>query len=166
MTVRPAGDGEPLSRGAPPLIGLRLVPDVIARPQAVTVDENATLIEAAQQMAAAGRGACAVVDADGSLIGMVHQRQVIERIAAGGEPGQCRAVEIMTEAPDWVSPQDSPLDAMALMRLRGVEELPLVDEGRVIGQISLGELHAVAVRELETLYWRLERMVFGESETR
>lgn len=145
-----------------PMIGLAIIPDVLKEPKAVTVALSGVAGEAARAMVAAGSEGCAVVDDAGALAGVLGWRRLLALIAAGEDPWQTPVARVMTAGPDRLLPGDCPLDAMALMEIRGVECLPVVDAGRVVGIVGLSDLQRLARAEIERGFARLQQDVFGQ----
>jgi CBS domain-containing protein len=82
-----------------------------------------------------------IVAADRTLVGIVTERDITRRIVAARlDPGQTRLAEIMTENPETVAPGDSASYALRLMQVRKCRHLPVIDEGRVVGLVSLRDL--------------------------
>ena len=143
------------------MIGLKIVPDLLAGPCAVAVAQGSVVGEAVRAMLEAGSDGCAVVDAAGGLRGVLGTRRVLALIEAGADPWQTPVDAVMTANPDRLAPGDCPLDAMALFELRGVDCLPVVDDGRLVGVVTPGALLRLARAEIERGFARLQRDVFG-----
>lgn len=105
-----------------------------------TVETGATVVEAARAMAQDDIGAVLVTD-DGRVTGIVTDRDIVVRcVAEGGDPagGTVRDIasgDLVTVQPD--TPVD---DAVQLMRARAVRRLPVVENGRCVGVLSVGDL--------------------------
>jgi CBS domain-containing protein len=85
-------------------------------------------------------GALLVVDGD-EIVGLASERDVIRALAADGDSTLSRPVrDVMTAAVVTISPGDSVTVAMALMTDRRIRHLPVVDEGRLVGMVSIGDL--------------------------
>jgi CBS domain-containing protein len=105
----------------------------------ITPDENASL--AARLLARHNVGALPVCSSDGKLKGIVTDRDIVLRcIAAESPPEQTRVREIMTRSVVTVSPEDDLREASRIMAADQIRRLPVVEEGRVIGMLSLGDL--------------------------
>ncbi len=94
---------------------------------------------AAAEPPRAGRASgCA---ADGTLAGIVTDRDIVTRcVAAGEEPGRVPVRDIMSPAPSVITPETPISDAARLMAQRQVRRLPVVEQGHVVGMLSLGDL--------------------------
>jgi CBS domain-containing protein len=112
----------------------------VMTPDPFTVMTTATLAEVAQIMRDADIGDV-VVMSNGIVGGLITDRDIVVRAVAGGEDpvtttvGQVASADVICAAPS-----DSIGDAVALMRQRAVRRLPVVDDGRLVGLVSLGDL--------------------------
>ncbi|MET8280949.1 CBS domain-containing protein [Micromonospora sp. NPDC005174] len=106
----------------------------------VTMDGNDTLIAAAQEMRDSAIGDVVVTDGD-SVVGIVTDRDITVRgVAENMDPGSTRLSEITSRDVITVSQYDDAVSAADLMRTYAVRRLPVVDEGRLIGLVSMGDL--------------------------
>ena len=105
----------------------------------IAPEESAAL--AARLIARHNVGALPVCGADGALRGMVTDRDIVLRcVAAEENPARTRVADIMTRRCAAVSPDEDPRAAARLMAERQVRRLPVVEAGRVVGVVSLGDL--------------------------
>ncbi len=105
----------------------------------VSPDETAEL--AARLLSRHNLGALPVVNAEGRLRGMVTDRDLALRcIAAENDPTVTRVSEIMTRGVVAVTPGDDVREASRLMAAEQVRRLPVVDRGKVVGMLSLGDM--------------------------
>lgn len=82
-----------------------------------------------------------LVERDGKLCGVVTDRDIVVRgVAADVDPGAVRTGDICSRELATLSPTDSVRDAVALMRERALRRLPIVESGRPVGIVSLGDL--------------------------
>lgn len=90
-----------------------------------------------------------VID-DGVLVGIVTQGDcAIKVLLPGLDAKQTPVAQVMTASPVTVKPDD-PLDGcMALMSGRGFRHLPVLDAGKVVGVISIGDVVKNIIRDLE-----------------
>lgn len=104
-----------------------------------TVDGATSLRAVAEALAADELGALAVVERD-RLIGVIAERDVVQQVAAGVDPGQTRASDVMSTDPVTVAPGDSLDQARASMREAAVRHLPVVDGDDLVGFVSIRDL--------------------------
>lgn len=106
----------------------------------VTVGSQTPLVEAATLMRERDIGDVLVVD-EGRLRGIVTDRDIVVRAVADAR--DVRAVtagEVCSGDPVSVASQDDLDRAVELMRTRAVRRIPVVDGGRLVGVVSLGDL--------------------------
>ncbi len=105
-----------------------------------TVEPSTPVTEAAAKMRDADTGAIVVTEG-GQVQGIVTDRDIVVRaVADGGDPNDVKVQDVCTTEPTTVSPDDSLDDAVRTMRERNVRRLPVTEDGRVVGIISLGDL--------------------------
>lgn len=105
----------------------------------IAPEESAAL--AARLLSRHELGALPVCAADGTLAGIVTDRDIVTRcVAAGEEPGRVPVRDIMSPAPSVITPETPISDAARLMAQRQVRRLPVVEQGHVVGMLSLGDL--------------------------
>lgn len=113
----------------------------LMNPGVVSVEPNATASLAARLISRHNVGALPVCGADGRLRGVVTDRDIVLRcIAAEEDPAQTPVRDIMTRGCVTVSPQTDCREAGRIMSDRQVRRLPVVDGGKVVGMLSLGDL--------------------------
>lgn len=105
----------------------------------IAPEESAAL--AARLLSRHELGSLPVCAADGTLVGIVTDRDIVTRcVAAGEEPGRVPVRDIMSPAPSVITPETPISDAARLMAQRQVRRLPVVEQGHVVGMLSLGDL--------------------------
>jgi len=119
-----------------------LVADNMTR-SLLTVTAEATLGEAAAQMSERGVGAVVVLEGE-AIAAILTERDVMKAVAAG-QSGSAAVSEWMTRHPDTIEPTDTTDHAATLMIHGGFRHLPVVEEGRVVGIISIRDLVRVAL---------------------
>jgi CBS domain-containing protein len=113
----------------------------IMTPSPRTVEAGASLQEAARTMREAGIGDVLVVGADQTLQGIVTDRDIaIRGVADGCDPASTTVGEICTGDITACSPEDDVAKAVQLMRDRAIRRLPVVQDGRPVGIVSIGDL--------------------------
>ena len=119
-----------------------LVADHMTR-SLLTVSVEATLGDAAAAMAERGVGAVVVLDG-GSIAAILTERDVMKAVAAGKD-GSAAVTEWMTRHPDTIEPSDTTDHAASLMIHGGFRHRPVVEDGKVVGMVSIRDLMKVAL---------------------
>ena len=139
-----------------------IVPDIISEKQTLTTfSADITVRHAAKAMAERHIGAV-LVTANGKLEGIFTERDVLNRVVAPGkDPETVRIGEVMTPNPDTVSPDATALDTLIRMQTKGYRHLPVVEDGDLVGIVSVRDLFAAVKRELEEDIQEREAFIFG-----
>ncbi len=107
------------------------------------------VVEALRQMRDNRVRSVLVID-DGILVGIVTQGDcAIKVLLPGLDAKQTRVSEVMTSNPMTVKPNDQLEGCMAMMAARGFRHLPVLDAGKVVGVISIGDVVKDIIRGLE-----------------
>ena len=115
----------------------------------ITPGESAAL--AARLLSRHNVGSLPVCGEDGRLRGIVTDRDIVTRcIAAEDDPAQTPVRDIMTRNCVVVSPDDDPREATRLMAAQQVRRLPVTENGKVVGMVSLGDLATCRAFDMET----------------
>ena len=115
----------------------------------IRIHPEETVSVAARTLTNHNIGILAVCGSDGRLCGLVTDRDLVTRcVASGRDPGRTQVREVMTGRVISVQPDTDAGAAAHLMGREQVRRLPVTENGRLCGMISLGDL---AVRQ-ETGY--------------
>jgi CBS domain-containing protein len=99
-----------------------------------------TLIDIASMMRDEDIGALPVVQ-DGELKGIVTDRDIVVRaIAEGKEPSTTTVQEVLSDNLESVGPDENVEKAADLMASRQIRRLPVVQDGKLIGMVTLGDI--------------------------
>jgi len=128
----------------------KIVPDVITAPQDLaTVSPKVTVAEVSALMATRRIGAILVVE-KGKLAGIFTERDALVRVIAKGvDPKTTTVAEVMTRNPDTIQPTESVQTALDLMAERGYRHLPVIDDGKLYGIISIRDLYRSVKAQME-----------------
>ena len=141
----------------------KIIPDIIRQHVVSSLKPDNTVIEAATLMTSANVAAIVVLDEDGKLFGIVTERDITRSVVAKNlDPKETSIFEIMTKKPDTLAPDDSAGDALELMQARHFRHLPVVEDGKCIGMVSLRDLYSAAQTTLEENIRETEAFVFGD----
>jgi CBS domain-containing protein len=82
-----------------------------------------------------------VVTSGGEMVGIITERDILRAVASTGGPLEfVRVHERMTRCPLVAAPGDDVADAMCTMTERRIRHLPVVENGKLVGIISIGDL--------------------------
>ena len=138
-----------------------IVPDIVSNQTLTKLAPETTVREAAKIMAERHIGAV-LVCVDGRLSGIFTERDVLNRVVARDrDPNTVKLSEVMTPNPDTVPPDATALDTLIRMHAKGYRHLPVVDDGKLVGIISVRDLFNAVKRELEEDIQEREAFIFG-----
>lgn len=107
----------------------------------VVLTTDVTLQAAAQAMRDHDIGDVLVTEPDGSLCGIVTDRDIVVRgIAEGVDPGFATLDDICSHTVVTVSPNDPVAAAVKAMEQHAIRRLPVVDDGALVGIVTIGDL--------------------------
>lgn len=120
---------------------------------------DTSVLDALRQMADHRVGALLVMRGE-QLVGVVSERDYARKVALQGRASaQTPVSEIMSPRPVVVSPEDSVIGCMRLCTDSRVRHLPVVDDGRVIGVVSIGDLVKAVISEQAQEIEQLQRYI-------
>lgn len=124
------------------------------------VPPTATVLEALKEMAAKGIGAILVMDED-EVLGIFSERDYARSVVLKGKSEDTPVTEVMTEEIYFVSPDQTTEECLAQMTDKHIRHLPVVDNGKTIGVISIGDLVKDVIRDQSTTIQSLENYIMG-----
>ena len=106
----------------------------------IAMSSTSTVAEAARRMREADIGDVIVLE-DDQLCGIVTDRDIVVRaIAEGRDPATAKLGDICSRDMATLTPTDTVEDAVRIMRDKAIRRLPVVEAGKPIGIVSLGDL--------------------------
>lgn len=118
--------------------------------QVVTCREEHSVAQAIALLNERRIGAMPVTDSEGTVVGIFSERDVIGCLQANGAAAlDLRIGDAMTSPAVTVGAETSENQALALMTRRRIRHLPVVDNGRMIGFVSIGDLVKARIDEIE-----------------
>jgi CBS domain-containing protein len=118
--------------------------------QVVSVSPEESTAVAARLLARTNVGCLPVCDSDGTLRGMLTDRDIVLRcVAASADPAATKVGTIMTSRVLSVSPEEDTHRAAEIMAREQVRRLPVADGMQVVGMISLADLVEKGHRNME-----------------
>jgi CBS domain-containing protein len=115
-----------------------------------TIAPTATLAEAATILATRKIGALVVTGAGGRITGIISERDVVRALAEhGGQALQLPLTDVMTRKVVTCSPTDTVSVLMERMTAGKFRHLPVTDDGRLVGIVSIGDIVKYRLTELQ-----------------
>jgi len=128
----------------------------------VTVRPEQTVLEAIKLLAAEDVGAALVMTGT-TLVGILSERDYTRKVILHGRSSDTTRVdEIMTGHVVCVTPRSSTRDCMALMSDKGIRHLPVIDDGRVIGMVSIRDIVDDIIADQDFTIEQLEHYISGQ----
>lgn len=106
----------------------------------VDVPAGTTMHEVAEQLATTKVGALLVVDGLRGVVGLVSERDVVRFLAAGANPYDVTAAELMTRTVIAAQPDDTVQEVASRMIEAGVRHIPVLDGEKYVGMVSERDL--------------------------
>ncbi|HEX7598228.1 MAG TPA: CBS domain-containing protein, partial [Polyangia bacterium] len=137
-----------------------------AKKQAIcSIHPSATVFDALKMMSEMEIGAVMVIDETGAVRGLLSERDYARKISLQGKTSRDTSVaEIMTptERMHSVTPASTLEDCMVLMTAVQVRHLPVFDNGRFLGLISIGDVVKTIISEKQSLIDQLNSYICGK----
>jgi CBS domain-containing protein len=129
------------------------------------VSPDATVFEALKIMADNGVGALLVLDGE-KLVGIMSERDYARKVILLGKSSrEAKVREIMSDKVFYVQPHRTADECMALMINKRIRHLPVIDDGKLKGVISIGDVVKAVIDEKEFVIEQLEEYISGRKIT-
>lgn len=126
-----------------------------------SVGPDASVLDAIKIMAEKTIGSVLVMQGD-TMLGIVTERDYARKIIVKGRSSESTPVsDIMTADVLSVTPDKSVNDCMAIMTRKKIRHLPVVDDGPVVGMISIGDLVEAIISDQKEEIEQLEQYISG-----
>jgi CBS domain-containing protein len=126
-----------------------------------SVAPDATVLEALELMAAKNIGAVLVLE-DDRLVGIMSERDYARKVILLGKTSKDTLVsEIMTSRVLYVSADQTVQECLALMTEKRIRHLPVMEGGRVIGVVTIGDVGRVIIEDQQFMLDQLEHYITG-----
>ena len=128
----------------------------------IFVCPNSTVFEALELMFEKNVGALLVLDHQEELVGIFTERDYARKgILRGNLSRETPVREIMTEDPVTVTLDNTIEDCMQLMTHKYLRHLPVIDNGKLVGIISIGDVVKYIIEEQRYIIENLEHYISG-----
>jgi CBS domain-containing protein len=128
-------------------------------PVLYSIGSQQTVLEAVRLMAEKTIGAVPVID-DGKLVGILSERDYARKvIVLGRNSTDTKVAEIMTPHVLTVALEDRAYQCMSIMTDKKIRHLPVVDHGKVVGMLSIGDLVRAVIEDQRLHIARLEQFI-------
>jgi CBS domain-containing protein len=125
------------------------------------VGPQTTVFDAVKLMSEKGVGALLVME-NKKMVGIITERDYARKvILAGKSSRQTPVKDVMTKRVLWVAPERTVEECMALMTDERVRHLPVVDNTRVVGMVSIGDLVKAIIAEQQIIIDQLQNYITG-----
>ncbi len=138
-----------------------LVRDILrSKPgQVWRIGTQSTVYEALQTMADRDVGALPVMEG-GQLVGMFSERDYARKVVLQGRSSQTTTVgDLMSYPVYWVAPEESVETCMVTMTNRHIRHLPVLEDGRLMGMVSIGDILKAMISDQRMLIDDLEHYI-------
>jgi CBS domain-containing protein len=126
-----------------------------------TIAPNATVYAALELLAKKDIGALVVLDGE-QVVGILSERDYARKVALKGKiPETALVREIMTSNVIYISPDRTVEDCMALMTNKRIRHLPVMENGKLVGLVSIGDVVKSLIANQEFLIGELEKYIVG-----
>jgi len=125
------------------------------------VEPETPVLDALNMMAVKNVGALLVLDS-GELVGILSERDYARKVILKGKSSKdTPASEIMSENVAYVTPDHSVQECMALMTNRRIRHLPVMEDQKIAGVISIGDVVKAIISDQEFIIEQLDQYVHG-----
>jgi CBS domain-containing protein len=127
-----------------------------------TITPDAPILDAVKLMAERRIGALLVMEKE-RIVGIVTERDYARKVVLMGRSSSDTPVrDIMTSSVMYVRPDNTNEQCMALMTENRLRHLPVMQENRLIGIVSIGDLVKDIISEQQFIIQQLEQYIRGE----
>lgn len=133
-----------------------------SKPQQVwSVSPSQSVFEALQLMAEKDIGAVLVIE-DGQVVGIFSERDYARKVILKGKSSRETPVgELMTRDVLYVRPDQSAEECMALMTNKHIRHLPVLEDNRLIGIVTIGDIVKAIISDQQFTIRELENYITG-----
>ncbi len=126
-----------------------------------TIDPSTPIVDAVKEMAEKKVGALVVLDNE-EVKGIVTEQDFTRRVILKDlDPETTQVDDVMTKQVSIIKPEQSTNEGMAIMTDKCVRHLPVIQDNKMIGLISIGDLVKEVISEQEHIIEQLEHYIHG-----
>ncbi len=130
--------------------------------EVIAIRPDDTLGDAVQVLRDKGIGALIVTDTDGALLGILSERDIVRKLAdAPGRTLPHRVDEVMTSNVEVCSSSEDLVSVLRRMTDGRFRHMPVVEEGRLIGMVTIGDVVNYRLLQLEYEALQLKQLIVG-----
>jgi CBS domain-containing protein len=127
----------------------------------ITVGPDAAVFQALQVMADHDVGSVLVLDAD-KLVGIFTERDYARKVILRGKASKdIRVREIMSDKVLYVTPERTVDECMAIMTEMHFRHLPVIDDDKVVGIVSIGDVVKETISQQQFIIEQMEKYITG-----
>lgn len=128
--------------------------------QVHVVSAESTVYEALETLCEKNLGSLVVVEKDGTFDGIFTERDYARKIILKGRSSKETLVrDIMTNSPEWVSPDTTIEECMERMTCKFVRHLPVLENGQIVGIVSIGDIVKYIISQKDFIIENLEHYI-------
>jgi CBS domain-containing protein len=125
------------------------------------IHPDATVFDALKLMAGHNVGSMAVLE-NGTIVGLITERHYAREIVLKGRtsPGT-RVRDVMSTKVVFARPDQTVEECMAIMTAKAVRHLPVLEDGRLVGLVSIGDMVKSVIGDQQFIIEQLEHYIHG-----
>lgn len=126
------------------------------------IHPDASVFDAIKMMAENNVGSLVVLD-DGKLVGLIAERHYAREIILRGRTSRGTLVRDIMSKEVICARSDQPVEeCMAVMTAKGVRHLPVLEHGRLVGIVSIGDMVKSVISDQKFMIEQLEHFIHGD----
>ncbi len=131
----------------------------------VSVSPTTTIMDALKEMAENKIGSILIMEGK-KAIGIFSERDYARRVKLAGKNEDAKINEVMTKYIYYVGPTQTVMECMAQMTDKHIRHLPVVENGEVVGIISIGDVVKEVICDQEDMINSMEKYIMGKDYNR
>lgn len=127
-----------------------------------SIDPNTTVFTALEELAKYDVGALVVKDKNDKIVGIFSERDYARKVTLLGKTSKnCKVKEMMTTTIYYVKPQNYLRECLELMTKKRTRHLPVMENNKLVGLVSIGDIVNRIISEQKTKIHDLESYIVG-----